>query len=71
MPRYVVTTRRAKLGSAVSARDAVSNEAGVKLLGGDNPDSVVIEAPEDVASELRTKLRDTHFVEPEVRRSLL
>jgi len=67
--RYVVTTRRAKGGTA-SARDAVVAEPGVKILAADNPDTVTIEANEEVADQLRAKLRDSHFVEPEVRRSL-
>ena len=46
-------------------------EPGVKILAADNPDTVTIEANEEAADHLRAKLRDTHFVEPEVRRSLL
>ncbi len=70
MPRYLVTTRRAKRGSTVSARDAVETEPGITLLSADNPQSVTIEATEDAANRLRAKLQDTHFVEPEIRRSL-
>ena len=70
MPRYVVTTRRAKKGVAPSARDVVMSEPGIQVLAGDNPDTVTIEANEQAAEHLRDKLRDTHIVEPEIRRSL-
>lgn len=70
MPRYVVTTRRALRETTVFARDAVLTHPGVKLLAGDDPHVVTIEADEPVADQLRAKLRDTHIVEPEIRRSL-
>jgi len=70
MPRYLVTTRRAQRDSSISARDAVMAEPGVKLVNSDDPNMVTIEASEDAASQLRAKLKDTHFVEPEIRRSL-
>lgn len=70
MSRYLVTTHRAERGSAKSAREAVEAEPGITLLSADNPQSVTIEATEDAANRLRAKLRDTHFVEPEIRRSL-
>lgn len=70
MPRYVVTTRRAMRDATVSAKDAVLSHPGVELLAGDDPHTVTIEADERVADDLRTKLRDTHIVEPEIRRSL-
>lgn len=68
--RFLVTTRRSQSGSVVSARDACSAEPGVKLVQSDNPQMVTIEASEDAASRLKQKIGDTHFVEPEVRRSL-
>lgn len=70
MPRYLVTTRRAKRGSVPSAAEAVKTEPGVKLVDAEDPDLVTIEASAESADQLRTKLRDTHFVEPEIRRSL-
>jgi hypothetical protein len=70
MPRYLVTTRRKERNSAMSALDAVKTESGVKVVNSNNPESVTIEATEDAASRLRAKLNDTHFVEPEIRRSL-
>ena len=70
MPRYLVTTRRAERGSVPSARDAVAAEPGIKLLSSNDPQMVTIEATEDAANRLRDKLKDTHFVEPEFRRSL-
>ena len=70
MPRYLVTTRRAKRNSAISAHDAVMAEPGIKLVSANDPHMVTIEASEDAASRLQAKLKDTHFVEPEVRRGL-
>ena len=70
MPRYLVTTQRAERGSAASARDAVAAEPGIKLLSSNDPQMVTIEATEDAANRLREKLKHTHFVEPEIRRSL-
>ncbi len=70
MPRYLVTTRRAKRGSVPSAAEAVKAEPGVKLVNADDPDLVTIDASAEAADQLRAKLHDTHFVEPEIRRSL-
>jgi hypothetical protein len=70
MPRYLVTTRRAQRDSAISARDAVTAEPGVKLVSSNDPQMVTIEATEDAATRLQAKLKDTHFVEPEIRRGL-
>jgi hypothetical protein len=70
MARYLVTTRRAERGKAASALDAVSAEPGVTLLNSSDPESVTIEATDDTASRLRSRLSGTHFVEPEIRRSL-
>jgi hypothetical protein len=70
MARYLVTTRRTERDSAVSARDAATAEPGVQLVSSNDPHMVTIEASEDAASRLRTKLKDTHFVEPEIRREL-
>jgi hypothetical protein len=63
-------TRRAERGSVMSARDAVEGEPGITVLHADNPDVVTIEASEEAAQRLRDTLRETHFVEPEVRRKL-
>ncbi|HEV8061403.1 MAG TPA: hypothetical protein VGP68_16105 [Gemmataceae bacterium] len=68
MPRYLVSTRRANRGSAVSARDAVADEPGVILVNSNDPHMVTIETSNDVAKRLQTKLKDTCFVEPEIRR---
>ncbi len=70
MPRYLVTTRRTKRDSAMSAVDAVSAEPGIKLVSSTDPHLVTIEATEAAARRLRVKLHETHFVEPEIRRSL-
>ena len=70
MPRYLVTTQRSLRGSAVTALAAVENEEGVHIVRGDDPDMVTIEMPEKRASSLADKLKDTHSVEPEVRRTL-
>jgi hypothetical protein len=42
----------------------------VKLVNSENPQMVTIEASEDAATRLKQKIGNTHFVEPEVRRSL-
>jgi len=70
MPRYLVTTRRTERDSAMSARDAVAAEPGITLVNSNDPEMVTIEASEDVASQLRDKLHKTHFIEPEIRRSI-
>jgi hypothetical protein len=70
MARFLVTTRRTDRDSAVSARDAVAAEPGIVLVNSDDPQMVTIDATEDAANRLRAKLHNTHFVEPEIRRSL-
>lgn len=70
MPRYLVTTRRALRGSVPSAAEALKAEPGVRLVNAEDPDLVTMEATAAAADRLRAKLRDTHFVEPEIRRSL-
>ena len=70
MARYLVTTRRSERSSAPAARDAVAAEPGVKLVNSEDPHMVTIEASDEAADRLRDKLKGTHFVEPEVRRSL-
>lgn len=70
MARYLVTTRRSERGSTLSAQDAVKTEPGITLLNASDPQLVTIEATEDAAERLRAKLSGTHFVEPEIRRSL-
>lgn len=69
--RYLVTTRRGQTTPSLSARDACASEPGVKMIDSANPQMVTIEASEDAASRLKKKIGDTHFIEPEVRRSLL
>ncbi|HJT34797.1 MAG TPA: hypothetical protein VJ783_22410 [Pirellulales bacterium] len=70
MPRYLVTTRRAVRDSVMPARDAVAAEPGIRLLNADDPQMVTIEASDDAAKRLQDKLKDTHFVEREIRRGL-
>jgi hypothetical protein len=70
MARYLVSTRRAERGSAQPACDAVAAEPGVTVVNADNPHMVTIDASEEAADRLRNKLAGTHFVEPEIRRSL-
>jgi len=55
MPRYLVTTRRTERGSATSARDAVTDEPGIKLVSSNDPQMVTIEASDDAASRLLAK----------------
>ena len=70
MARYLVTTRRSERNLAPSARDAVAHEPGVTLVNSDDPHMVTIDTSDEDARQLREKLKDTHFVEPEIRRSL-
>lgn len=70
MPRYLVTTHRAQRGTAPSAEDAVKADPDVTLVNANDPEMVTIEASEAAADRLRAKLQQTHFVEPEIRRSL-
>jgi hypothetical protein len=70
MPRYLVTTRRAVRDSAISALGAMEAEPGIAVVSSHDPHMVTIEASEDAARLLQEKLKDTHFVEPEVRRGL-
>ena len=57
-------------GEAQPACDAVAAEPGIKLVNADNPHMVTIDASEEAADRLRGKIGETHFVEPEIRRSL-
>ena len=68
--RYIITTHRNIRGSVASARDAVVADPRVKVVSADDPHTVTVEADQDAADELRAKLKDTHYVEPEIRRGL-
>ncbi|HEY7405440.1 MAG TPA: hypothetical protein VIB39_18075 [Candidatus Angelobacter sp.] len=68
--RYLVTTRRSERGKVPSALDAVSADPGVTVVNSSDPQQVTIETNENTANELRAKIGETHFVEPEIRRSL-
>jgi hypothetical protein len=70
MPRYLVTTHRADRDVASSAQDAIAGEPGIKVVSSIDPQMVTIEASDEAANRLRAKLKETHFVEPEIRRSL-
>jgi len=70
MARYIITTRRNARGSVPSARDAVAADSRIKLVNSDDPQMVTVEANEDAIDELRGRLKNTHFVEPEMRRGL-
>jgi hypothetical protein len=70
MPRYLVTTRRADRDPATSALAAVTGQPGITPVNTSDPQMVTIEATEEAANRLRLKLGNTHFVEPEIRRSL-
>jgi len=71
MPRYLVTTRRGVRDTAMTARDAVLSEDGVTIVNGDDPHMVTIDASDARAAALASKLEGTHFVEPEIQRSLM
>jgi hypothetical protein len=68
----VVTTRRdARVGGgAPTALAAASSEPGVTVVQSSDPNMVTIEASAEAAERLKERLAKTHFVEPEVRRSL-
>jgi hypothetical protein len=71
VPAFVVTTRRtASSNKPATALDAVAAEAGVTVLAKDNPNVVTIETTPEIAERLRSRLQETHFVEPEIRRGL-
>jgi hypothetical protein len=70
MGRYLVTTRRSDRDTAMSAADAVKNQPGITPVQTTDPQMVTIEATEDAANRLRQKLQATHYVEPEIHRSL-
>lgn len=70
MPRFLITTRRSLRGTANTALAAVENEEGVQVVRSDDPHMVTVEMPEERADSLADKLKDTHIVEPEVRRNL-
>lgn len=69
MPHYLITTRRAMRGQAISALAAVQAEPDVTVLNGDDPEMVTVEATESAAARLGARLATTHFVEPEIRHS--
>jgi hypothetical protein len=70
MPRFLVTTRRDDRASAITAEQAVKDEPGITALQTGNAQMVTIEASVEAADRLRQKLKNTHYVEPETRRSL-
>ena len=70
MSRFLVTTRRNLRTSAATALQAVTGQPGVTVVDSNDPHMVTIEATEQDAGSLREKLKGTHFVEPEFRRSL-
>jgi hypothetical protein len=70
MPRYLVVAKRHIPDAHLTPEDILNAEPGVTTIQADNPRMITIDASEDAADRLRLKLRDTHFVEPEVRRSL-
>jgi hypothetical protein len=70
MARYIITTRRNLRGSVPSAHDVVAADPRVKILNSNDPQMVTVEANEEAADELQAKLKETHFVEPEIRRGL-
>jgi len=55
----------------MTARDAVLSEDGVTIVNGDDPHMVTIDASDARAAALASKLEGTHFVEPEIQRSLM
>jgi len=71
MPRYLVTTRRSLRDSAMTALAAAESEEGVEVVNGHDPHMVTIDTSDARATDLANRLKDTHTVEPEIRRGLL
>jgi len=74
LPRYVVTTRRHLADETetapASARDVVQGTPGVTVVTDSDPNTIVIDADKSTADQLTERIKDTHIVEPEIRRSL-
>jgi len=74
LPRYVVTTRRHLANeteaAVASARDVVQGTPGVTVVTDSDPNTVIIDADASIAHQLTERIKDTHIVEPEIRRSL-
>jgi hypothetical protein len=70
MPRYLVCTRRPVIDRAPTALESVTSFPGVRVLIGNNPNAVTIEAEVQIAERLRAQLLSTHSVEEEIRRKL-
>jgi len=70
MPRFLVSTRRDLVKPVPSALSAVSSAGAIKIVNSSDPNMITIETSPEQAQELRQKLSDTHYVEPELVRGL-
>jgi hypothetical protein len=65
--RYVVRLRHRFQDGQASCRSVLANTPGVRVIGADNPNTVLIEATPDIAADLKRHLGDQFIVEPEIR----
>jgi len=70
MPRFLVSTRRDAVKAVPSALAAVGKEGAIKIVNSSDPNMITIETSHERAQELRKRLSDTHYVEPEMVRGL-
>jgi coproporphyrinogen III oxidase-like Fe-S oxidoreductase len=71
MATYVVVIRREARSDTVTAEEWVRQVPGVHVKGGGNPSCVVIEATDQVISEIERRFSDKVIVEPEIRHERL
>jgi len=55
----------------MTALAAAESEEGVEVVNGHDPHMVTIDTSDARATDLANRLKDTHTVEPEIRRGLL
>jgi hypothetical protein len=65
--RYVVRLRYRYRGGAENCANAVAGLPGVRVMVGDDPNTVQIETTPDVVADLKRRLGEHFIVEPEIR----
>ena len=65
MAVYIVATRRSMRGKAPTAREALADLAGFRIMGASNPDIVVIEVTPQRAEMLRREIGQSYIIERE------
>ncbi len=71
MPRYLITLRRERRGSAKPALDAVKQFPDVSVEQVHSDDMVTVDTSEETATKLKEAIGGDFHIEPEMRRSLL